>query len=67
MYSDVKYPDFKGHGNPLFRVPVIVAFILGALVLYSDVKAWPFVIMLPIPVRGAQCCVCESDGETGRL
>ena len=30
MYSDVKYPDFKGHGNPLFRVPVILAFILGA-------------------------------------
>lgn len=52
MYSDVKYPDFKGHGNPLFRVPVIIAFILGALVLYSDVYAWPFVIMFTYTLCG---------------
>ena len=52
MYSDVKYPDFKGHGNPLFRVPVIIAFILGALVLWSDVKAWPFVIMFTYTLCG---------------
>ena len=29
MYSEVRYPDFKGHGNPLFKVPVILSFAIG--------------------------------------
>ncbi len=52
MYSEVRYPDFKGHGNPLFRIPVVLAFILGALVLWYQPGAWPFVIMFTYTMCG---------------
>lgn len=52
MYSEVRYPDFKGHGNPLFRIPVIISFILGAWVLYTNVSGWPFVIMFTYTLCG---------------
>lgn len=31
---------------------MIISFILGALVLYSDLKAWPFVIMFTYTLCG---------------
>jgi CDP-diacylglycerol--serine O-phosphatidyltransferase len=52
MYSDVRYPDFKGHGNPLYRVPVIISFLIGAYMLYKNFSAWPFVIMFTYSLCG---------------
>ena len=52
MYSEVRYPDFKGHGNPLFKVPVILSFIIGAAMLFSNFSAWPFVIMFTYTICG---------------
>ena len=28
LYSTIRYPDFKGKGNPLFKVPVIIGFAI---------------------------------------
>lgn len=45
LYSNVKFPDFKGKGNPLYRYPVIVAVLCGAYLLYIRPSGWPFVAM----------------------
>jgi CDP-diacylglycerol--serine O-phosphatidyltransferase len=52
MYSDVRYPDFKGHGNPLYKLPVIVSFVIGAFMLLKNFSAWPFVIMFTYTLCG---------------
>lgn len=52
MYSEVRYPDFKGKGNPLFKGPVLVSFLIGAYLLYINVSAWPFVIMFTYTLCG---------------
>lgn len=52
MYSTVRYPDFKGKGNPLFKLPVIVALIIGALMLFRDFSTWIFVIMFTYTIMG---------------
>ncbi len=43
MYSNVKFPDFKGKGNPMSVPPVIVALLAGACMLCGRPGAWPFI------------------------
>jgi CDP-diacylglycerol--serine O-phosphatidyltransferase len=48
MYSDVRFPDFKGKGNPLFKGPVILSLLVGIYMLVSNLKALhaiPFICM----------------------
>ena len=52
MYSEVKFPDFKGKGNPMYRLPVIIAVIVGAVMLYERPGAWPFVAMFAYTLAG---------------
>lgn len=52
MYSEVRYPDFKGHGNPLFKVPVILSFAIGLYMLVTIFHAWPFIIMFTYTICG---------------
>lgn len=52
MYSEVKFPDFKGKGNPMYRLPVIIAIIVGAVMLYERPGAWPFVAMFTYTLAG---------------
>lgn len=46
LYSEIKFPDFKGKGNPLYRIPVIISLIFGAVLLFLKPGAFPFVGML---------------------
>ena len=52
MYSEIKFPDFKGKGNPMQKLPVIIALVIGAYLLYDKPSAWPFVIMFTYTVAG---------------
>lgn len=52
MYSEVKYPDFKGKGNPMFLAPVVVAGAIGAYMLYQTPNAWPFIAMFTYTIAG---------------
>ena len=52
LYSSIRFPDFKGKGNPLFKLPVIVAFAVGALLLYANPQGWPFVVMFTYTAAG---------------
>lgn len=52
MYSNVRFPDFKGKGNPMYTLPVVIAVICGALMLYKRPGAWPFVIMFTYTLAG---------------
>ena len=52
LYSNVKYPDFKGKGNPMYKLPVIVALVIGAVMLYTRPGAWPFVAMFTYTIAG---------------
>ncbi len=52
MYSNIKYPDFKGHGNPLYRLPVMVAVAIGAVMLYMMPSAWMFVALFTYTLIG---------------
>lgn len=52
MYSEVKYPDFKGKGNPMFMPPVVVAFAIGAFMLWQTPSAWPFIAMFTYTIAG---------------
>ena len=52
LYSTIRYPDFKGKGNPLFKVPVIIGFAIGAYILYLRPEGWPFVIMFTYTIIG---------------
>ena len=52
MYSEIKFPDFKGKGNPMYAAPVIVALAAGAYLLYLRPVAWPFVIMFTYTLAG---------------
>ena len=45
LYSNVKFPDFKGHGNPMFKLPVIIAAVIGVALLFHRPAGWPFVCM----------------------
>lgn len=43
MVSSVKYPDFKGKGEKIRLVPVVLSFIVGAYILYIAHSAILFV------------------------
>lgn len=52
MYSNVKFPDFKGKGNPMFMPPVLVALAIGCFMLYERPSAWPFIAMFTYTIAG---------------
>ena len=52
MYSEVKYPDFKGKGNPMFVAPCVVAAAIGAYMLYQTPSAYPFIAMFTYTIAG---------------
>ena len=39
LYSEIRYPDFKGKYNPLFLPPVVLAFALGLFMLFHNFGA----------------------------
>ena len=64
MYSNVKYPDFKGKGNPLYKLPVIVALAIGAVMLFMMPKAWMFVALFTYTLIGVINWVyCLATGK----
>jgi CDP-diacylglycerol--serine O-phosphatidyltransferase len=52
MYSNVRFPDFKGKGNPMYRLPVLIALVIGAAMLFNRPGAWPFVGMFTYTIAG---------------
>ena len=52
MYSEVRFPDFKGKGNPMYRIPVVIALVIGAAMLYERPSAWMFVAMFTYTIAG---------------
>lgn len=52
MYSEVRFPDFKGKGNPMYRIPVLISLAIGAAMLYARPTAWPFVAMFTYTISG---------------
>ena len=52
MYSNVRYPDFKGKGNPLFKVPVCIAAAIGIYMLFTNLSGWPFICMFTYTICG---------------
>lgn len=52
MYSNVKFPDFKGKGNPMHLVPVVAASIVGVYMVYERPSAWPFIAMFTYTFAG---------------
>lgn len=52
MYSNVRFPDFKGKGNPMYRLPVIIALTIGAVMLFERPSAWPFIGMFTYTIAG---------------
>lgn len=52
MYSNVKFPDFKGKGNPMYLVPVVAAAIVGVYMIYERPSAWPFIAMFTYTFAG---------------
>lgn len=52
LYSTIRYPDFKGKGNPLFKLPVIVGMAIGAYMLYLRPEGWAFIIMFTYTIIG---------------
>lgn len=52
LYSNVKFPDFKGHGNPMYKVPVIIAVLIGLALLFERPTGWPFVCMFTYFIAG---------------
>lgn len=57
MYSEVRYPDFKGKGNPLFKIPVIISGLIGAYMLITNIGAWPFILMFTYTICGIINCI----------
>lgn len=52
MYSNIKFPDFKGKGNPMFLPPLVIAAVIGVYLLYTTPSAWPFVAMFTYSLAG---------------
>lgn len=49
MYSNVKFPDFKGKGNPMFLPPVIILLSrCWHIFNLCKLSAWPLRLCLPI-------------------
>lgn len=57
MYSNVKFPDFKGKGNPMFLPPVVIAVLIGLYLLYINLSAWPFAAMFTYSLAGIFNCI----------
>ena len=52
MYSNVRFPDFKGKGNPMYKLPVIIALVIGGVMLFGRPSAWPFICMFTYTIAG---------------
>ena len=52
LYSNVRFPDFKGHGNPMFRYPVLLSLLIGLYLLWLRPSGWPFVCMFTYFIAG---------------
>lgn len=53
MYSTVRYPDFKGKGNPIRKFSSVLAVVLAAYLLYAlPVIAIPFILFFSYTVMG---------------
>ena len=52
LYSEIKFPDFKGKGNPLFVPPVVIALLIGFYMLFTNFSAWPFICMFTYTIGG---------------
>lgn len=64
LYSNVKYPDFKGKGNPLYKLPVMVAIAIGAVLLYMMPSAWMFVLLFTYTIIGViNWLYCMATGK----
>ena len=65
LYSNIKFPDFKGHGNPLYKLPVIIGLALGAALLFFRPSAYLFAGMFTYTAIGiinfAYCALTGKD------
>ncbi len=53
MYSKVRYPDFKGKGNPIRKPSAVIAGLVGAYLLFSlPIKAIPFSLFFAYSIMG---------------
>lgn len=53
MYSTVRYPDFKGKGNPIRKFSSVLAVVLAVYLLYAlPVIAIPFILFFSYTVMG---------------
>lgn len=52
LYSEVRYPDFKGKGNPLYKIPVVLALLIGVYMLITNLRGWPFICMFTYTICG---------------
>lgn len=64
LYSNIKYPDFKGKGNPLYKLPVIVSLVIGAALLFMMPQAWMFVALFTYTIIGViNWLYCLATGK----
>ena len=52
LYSNIKFPDFKGKGSPLAMPPVVLAIFIGILLIYLEPSAWAFILMITYSLVG---------------
>jgi CDP-diacylglycerol--serine O-phosphatidyltransferase len=52
MVSTIHYPDFKGKGEKIRLVPVILSGLQAVYILYLSWQALPFVIFFTFAVFG---------------
>jgi len=53
MYSTVRYPDFKGKGNPIRKFSAVLAVVLAVYLLYIlPMIAIPFVLFFSYTIMG---------------
>lgn len=52
LYSEIRYPDFKGKDNPLFLSPILLALAIGIYMLFTNFSAWPFICMFTYTIAG---------------
>ncbi|NLP42303.1 MAG: CDP-diacylglycerol--serine O-phosphatidyltransferase [Veillonellaceae bacterium] len=52
MVSTVKYPDFKGKGDKLRIIPVIITIFVGVYILFIDHSAYLFAIFFSYALLG---------------
>lgn len=52
LYSNIKFPDFKGKGNPLAITPVILTLFIGIVLMYLYPYAWAFNLMVTYLLLG---------------